>query len=187
MNNLLKTKVLTITIVILILLNIGTMIMVFMVSNRPDEFERRPGSGFMAPRGEGGGMRMRVGIETMLTERLHFTEEQISEFEKTREFHMKETKRISESIRSNKINLNKLVASQKVDSVEFHKSIETIAVLQGEMEKLNFNHFREIRKICNDEQREEFDRFLVNELSMHMRAPQPQGPPFGRGPGERPE
>ena len=161
------------------------MIMVFMISNRPDEFERRPGPGFMAPRGEGGGMRMKVGIESMLTDRLHFTDKQLSEFEKIREFHMTETRRISESIRSNKINLNKLVAVQKVDSVEFYKAIETIAALQGEIEKLNFNHFREIRKICNEEQKEEFDQFLVNELSMQMRAPQAQRPPFRNDSEER--
>lgn len=169
METLLKTRILLITIIALIVLNVGSIVTIWwMMDNRKNAPDFRSGGMGM---GIGRGQGMGRGIEMVLKNRLNFSDDQMMAFEELKAVHAQKSNNLAEMIRDQKLKLNQLVSDEKVDSVKLYSAVESIASLQGEMEKLNFSHFRDIMKICNEEQKPIFGKFISEELFNRMRRP----------------
>lgn len=103
------------------------------------------------------------GPKNIIIEKLHFDKEQIKKYEKYIQHHRK-------SINYNEATMNKLRGnlfeqlknqqdSSKVDSLAF-----VIAKQQYAAEKINYNHFLEIKRLCKPSQQKDFNE-LTNEIA----------------------
>lgn len=142
-----KTKLLTITVVGLLLLNLGTLGFLFL--NGKDN--RREHEGRREPK-------------QIIIKKLHFDANQQKEYDKLIEWHHGEITTFDDNIREAKNNLY-LQLNQNETNVKIKDSL--IAVInsnQKQIEITHFNHFEDIKKLCHKDQMEYFNE-LTEELS----------------------
>lgn len=154
-----KTKILTLLVVILFLLNLT--VLGFLFFNRPNEM-----------RGN------RPMPKNIIIKKLHFDKKQQAEYEKIIEKHSMKVEAIDNHIKQLKndlyAELSKPINEQNGDII-----IELISNDQKEIEKLHYNHFLEIKKICHPNQLKDFDD-LTKELSrIFSPKPKPRERPNG--------
>lgn len=155
-----KSKLLTITIIGLLLLNFATIGFLFL--NSPNK-EHHPPMDRMRPR-------------DMIVQKLHFDESQKKEFEKLIEWHKDEIQKYDEEIRKSKIELYDLLLNNVIDIKEKDSLIAEIIRNQKEIEAVHFKHFEDIKKLCKENQKDDF-----NNLSKDLaRIFGPNKPPRGR-------
>jgi periplasmic protein CpxP/Spy len=68
------------------------------------------------------------------------------------------------------------------DSALVASTIDSMGHIRVQIEYLTFNHFRQVRALCNNEQQQKFDK-IIGEMMRRM-GPHPPGP--HRGPGNGP-
>ena len=139
-----KTKFLTLTILLLFIINIVTLVF-FMTKGPKDK---------MLPR------KLPMAI---IIEKLHFDTHQIAAYEKLISLHRKKIDEKDKTIKNLKNELYKQLANPenktKIDSL-----VNQIALQQSTIEKIHFNHFLDIKKICKQDQLKDFND-LTQELS----------------------
>jgi hypothetical protein len=146
-----RTKLLTITVVGLLLLNFATLGFLFLSGpkgHRPphDRPEGKPDP------------------KEIIIERLHFDENQQKEYDKIIQWHKGEIKRLDGNLRLAK---NELYAQLKLPQVDVKIKDSLIAVIntnQKQIEATHFKHFEDIKKLCHKEQIQDFND-LTEELS----------------------
>ena len=100
--------------------------------------------------------------------------------------HRKQTKQIREQIRDSKDSLFDLLSNPNINDSSKHYMAAKISSLNQQLELLTFEHFKLVRKICNPDQQQKFDKIIKDVLRM-MAAPAPhENRPPGPPPGERP-
>lgn len=116
----------------------------------------------------------RNGPADFIMKRLEFDDQQIvqfhklnEEFENKREANSKEIKYLKDQL-FDKIS-DEVVTDKKIDSIT-----DLIGKKEQVKDLLVFNHFKEIRAICNDTQKKKFDLILKEALHKGER---PNGPP----------
>ena len=119
-----------------------------------------------------------------LVTELKMTKEQVTQYQRLRDDHRSKADHILEQGREIKqrlfSNLGKTgVGASIVNSITAEAGRNTAA-----LDSLTFYHFREVRMILNDKQKERFDEVIDDALRM-MAGPGPGGPP-GRPPGPPP-
>jgi periplasmic protein CpxP/Spy len=135
-----KVRFLTISVVALLLLNLGFTAF-FLFNNQGP---RREG-----PRG-------------IIIERLHFDAQQIEAFDRLAQHHRKEIRQKQEAISIVKQQVYSLLKND-----EFSKKDSLIAIvgqLQEEAEIINFEHFKAIKSLCRGSQVADFE-ILADELA----------------------
>jgi len=93
---------------------------------------------------------------------LHFDNKQIAEYEKLIILHRTEIKAKDALIRQAKNELYGCIASNNVslkDSLQYK-----LGQLQIEIEEINYNHFLDIKKLCNQNQLADYND-LLNDLT----------------------
>lgn len=153
-----KTKLLTITVIGLLLLNFFTLGFLFLNGN-----EHRP------PR-EG-----RPEPKEIIIEKLHLDANQQKEYDKLIEWHKGEIRKLDGNIREAKnelySQLNKTVVNVKAkDSL-----IALINLNQKQVEETHFKHFEDIKKLCHPDQMENFND-LTEELGSLFSPNKPRKP-----------
>jgi periplasmic protein CpxP/Spy len=100
----------------------------------------------------------------IIEESLSFDKKQLNDFEPLKNRHFKEVLPIREDIKKDKYRLFDWLKSEKVDSValENHLAMLTSKVIANE--RSTFKHLREIRDLCNPEQRKIFDEVLIEKF-----------------------
>lgn len=155
-----STKFFKIIIFLLVLINLGTVL--FLWINRPQ------------PKDNVGGF---------FAKELHFTAQQTKQFEVLRDEHRTQRESLKESNKLNHDAYFELLKNPNIDYVSVKKAAHEIAKIKEQEELLIFNHFKKVRAICNEDQKQKFDR-IVNEAAQMM-APRPprdgNGPPPRRG------
>jgi len=157
-----RTKLLTIAVIGLLLLNAGTLGMLLL---------RGPGHhphGDMPPpppRGE--------GPKHIIMERLHFDDAQRKQYEALIDDHRKRSDELHEASRNLHKELYSLLAADTADKARASALILLIADNQKITDHLNFEHFQQIKAICRPEQLSDFKE-LSKELSELFG---PKGPP----------
>lgn len=145
------TKFLKLAILILFCINIITLV-------------------FFMTKGPRDRMNHRKRPSEIIIEKLHFNEKQVTEYQELITIHQKEIIKLDDDIKEIKINLyhqlSNLESTTKVDSL-FHE----IANKQGEIEKLHFNHFLAIKKMCNKDQLNDYKN-LTQELAKIFAKPE---------------
>lgn len=169
-----RTKLLTIAVVGLLILNLLTIGFLVLITNRP----RQPGP----PDQNGPGRPARVIIE-----RLRLDEQQKQVFEKLRDAHRLQIEHLSAQSVQLYRSYYGLLAFEKPDMARANALGQQIAQNQLAVAKLNFDHFGDIKGLCHPDQQTDFTR-LVDDLSRlfgPQQRPQRQGE--GRPPNDNPE
>jgi Spy/CpxP family protein refolding chaperone len=154
------TKFLKTIIFLLVLINLGTVL--FLWINRPQ------------PKDNFGGF---------FAKELNFTAQQKEQFEVLRDEHRTQRESLKEFNKLNHDAYFDLLKNPNIDYATVKKAAQEIAAIKEQEELLVFYHFKKVRAICNEDQKQKFDK-IVNEASQMM-APRPprdgNGPPSRRG------
>jgi len=146
-----RTKLLTITVIGLLLLNFATLGFLFMSGPKGHKPPHDSPEGRPEPR-------------AIIIERLHFDVNQQKEYDKIIQWHKGEIKRLDGNLRAAK---NELYAQLKQPQVDIKIKDSLIAVInsnQKQIEATHFKHFEDIKKLCRKEQIEDYND-LTEELS----------------------
>ncbi|MFT6749198.1 MAG: protein CpxP [Flavobacterium sp.] len=138
-----KTKLLSIAVIALLLLNFGILSFLFFSKGNHPRDKKMP--------------------REIIIEKLHFSKNQIFAYEKTIEIHQNTIRDLDNSIRETKNELYQLLNSDKIDSVQKNSLFIQLANYQREIETTHFNHFLDIKKICTKEQLADYND-LTKEL-----------------------
>jgi protein CpxP len=148
-----KTKLLTITVFGLLLLNFATLGYLFLSGPKGHKptHERQ---------------ESRPEPKEIIIERLHLDANQQQEYDKLIEWHKREIENLDREIKHEKFLLYGLLTKDSTD-IDFkqnkQKFIETISSYQIQIEEIHFKHFQDIRKLCTNEQVTKFDK-LIKDL-----------------------
>jgi len=97
-----------------------------------------------------------------LAEMIGFRKEQAEKFEQLKREHHREAGRILHELKQKKQELMQMVSKQPANPEEVIKSAEEIGTKQKELELLTFNHFKDIRELCDGEQKKKFDEVIFD-------------------------
>ncbi len=152
-----KTKLLTITVVGLLLLNLGTLGFLFL--NGKDN--RREHEGRREPK-------------QIIIKKLHFDANQQKKYAKLIEWHHEEITRLDDNIRQAKNELYAQLNQVETNSKTNDSLIALINSYQKQVEKTHFKHFEDIKKLCHPKQLEDFNE--LTEALSRIFAPKPHRP-----------
>jgi hypothetical protein len=99
----------------------------------------------------------------ILIERLHFTEHQIQQYDRLIETHKTATRQSNEDIMQLKNQLYRSL-SQETNAVFRDSMIAEISKVQMKIEQVHYNHFEQIKQLCQGEQLNLFDQ-VTNEIA----------------------
>ncbi|NID12254.1 periplasmic heavy metal sensor [Fibrivirga algicola] len=168
-----RTKLLTIAVIGLLLLNFLTIGFLLI---RPDRPNRPMQSG--PPRGE--------GPAQVIIERLAFDSLQKQQYLQLVATHQQQTRRLNEQSITLFQDYYKLVEADEPDSARASELSDQIGQNQVGQARLNFTHFQKIKALCRPDQQASFKR-LVSELSQLFGRQQRPGQGRHTGPpGEGP-
>jgi hypothetical protein len=143
-----KTKLLTITVIGLLLLNLGTLSFLFL-----------NGKNHKLPH-EGG----RPQPKEIIIEKLHLDAAQQKEYVKLIQWHRSEIRELDDNIRQAKNELYMQLSQAEVNVKAKDSLIILINSNQKQIEETHFKHFEDIKKLCHKDQLEDFNE-LTEELS----------------------
>ena len=150
-------KLLTYSVIVLFLLNLGTLAFLFI--GKP----HHPG-----PPPEGGPAQF-------LIHELSLTSDQQKQFEKLKEEHHSRVMQLQDSLHTlHEAYFHELSASTTLVADSLQK---IMSQKQSSIELLTFDHFRKVRAICNAEQQKKFDKIIMEALQMMLPHP-PEPPPL---------
>lgn len=142
---------------ILIILNIILMINVW---KRPDH---------MPPP-----HHMEGGPANLIIEELKLSTDQIKEFDKLKHAHQSAMRELNDKGREIRTQYFDLLKQDQPDQKTKDDLVSEIAANQKAIETVTFDHFKEVRKLCNPDQKKRFDE-IIGDILKHM-----AGPPRGR-------
>lgn len=146
-----KIKVLTFSVIALVILNLG--IMVFFMVIKPREFKN--------------------GSRLLIIEKLHFDDPQKKQFRVLIEQHVKKIKRYESTILSTKEVLYLQLSQSKIDLKAKDSLINVLGNMQKKVETARFEHFKAIKSICNTPQQKEAFKNLTLDLAQKIGEPNP--------------
>ena len=149
-----KIKVLTFSVIALVILNLG-MILFFMVI-KPREFKNQ-----------------KNGSRLFIVEKLHFDEPQKKQFRVLIEQHITKIKLYESTILSTKEVLYLQLSQSKIDLKAKDSLINVLGNMQKKVETARFEHFKAIKSICNTPQQKEAFKNLTLDLAQKIGEPNP--------------
>ncbi len=108
------------------------------------------------------------GPKNIIIDKFHFDKEQIKNYEVYIQQHRKATNNNEETMNKLRSNLFKQLKYEQ-DTAKVDSLILIIAKQQYIAEKINYNHFLEIKRLCKPSQQKDFDE-LTNEIA-HLFSP----------------
>lgn len=154
-----KTKLLTFGIIVLFLLNLGTLGFLLLSS---------PKAHYPLGHGRDGRSKPRE----IIIEKLHFDPAQIKEYDKLIQWHRSHISEMEDKIRETKNEFYLQLNENPVNEKTKDSLINALALYQKEIESVHFKHFQDIKKVCKNEQMEDFSS-LTKELSRMFSKPPP--------------
>jgi hypothetical protein len=146
-----KTKLLTITVIGLLVLNLATLGFLFISGPKGHKPTHDLPEGRQIPR-------------EIIINRLHFDVNQQKDYDKIIQWHRGEIKKLDSEIREAKIELYSQLKESQLDLKVKDSLIAVINTNQKQIETTHFKHFEEVKKLCNKDQLEDFNE-LTEELS----------------------
>ena len=107
--------------------------------------------------------RRHHGPRDLIIDKLHFDKNQATKYDKLIEWHRSEMDKHQNDMMYLKHSLYHQLAFDSTSSTK-DSLINQISLKQIEIEKTNYKHFEDIKKICNNTQLKAFDN-LTNELA----------------------
>ena len=138
-----KIRLLTIAVIVLVAANLYILFMF------------RPGHG----PGPGQGPKER-GPKNMIIKKLHFNDQQIKDYEALIELHQAAIAEADKEVRQTK---NELYRSLAFDSPQEENAalIISLSEIQEKIELIHYNHFLDLKALCKDEQKADFDKLTL--------------------------
>ncbi|MBI4811362.1 MAG: periplasmic heavy metal sensor [Ignavibacteriales bacterium] len=168
MDYLMKTRILIGVIIVLIIINITVIAFVFFSPHIEKEPQMLEGRGPSAA--------------LFLEKELGFSEEQKNEFAKLRRDHLRKTQIIRQELKKMKDSFFELIKEDTMNRTKLREYLAAIGQKESDINLVTFEHFKNVRAICNSEQRQKFDAIIQEVLRM---LPHPAPPPQDVG-GPRP-
>lgn len=153
MNDSIKNKLLTWLVVFLLLANAGTILFLWM--NKPEKSQ----------------VPMRSPRDFLVHE-LELDSNQMGAFQALIEKHQSAARGLKRDIRSAKEDLFQLLKQPRIDEAQKQKTIDAVIIKIQQLELLNLEHFQQVRALCNDKQKKNFDA-LLDQLAGLMTEPRP--------------
>jgi periplasmic protein CpxP/Spy len=168
-----KNKVLYIVLAVLVLLNIISLGSMWFMKCRDRVPSFVPG---MHPQfgmqQQHQGMQPFMDGKMFLAEELKFTPEQNEKFAKLRDEHFTSSRKLIEEMHKSMDDMMELLKTKDGDAKAEEYAAKTSAI-QKELQLSAYKHFKSVRDICDDKQKEKFDSILKDVTKMMA----PQGPP----------
>jgi hypothetical protein len=114
----------------------------------------------------------------MLEQELRFSKEQAEKFDKLRIEHSTSARKIVDDIAMLKENLFETIKENGGDDSKATKIADEIGNKQKELDLITYNHFKDIRNLCDERQRERFD-LILKDISKMIGPQNPPGQPPG--------
>lgn len=172
-----KTKLLYITLAVLVLLNIVSIGSIWMMKGRvhppfmPGTPGMQPPPGMQHPGMQHQGMQPFRDGKLFLAEELKFTPEQAEKFTKLRDEHFTASRKLIDEMHRSMDDMMEQVKTGDGDAKAEEYAAKTSAI-QKELQVMAYKHFKSIREICDDKQKEKFDSILKDVTKIMA----PQGP-----------
>lgn len=163
---------------LLLLLGLNSALLVVLISRKPPVPPPPPSPpmGMMPPPPMGGGPKQ------FLIHELGLDSVQQSKYQALIDVHHSKIEALMNDIKSNRDSIVGILGATSVDSTKVKTFSDHIAADQGQIESLNYYHFRDVRAICTDAQKPKFDSVIQDALHMMgITNPPPPGPPHGPG------
>jgi len=113
-----------------------------------------------------------------IDQELNLSYSQKNIFQNERKAHFSKTRCLSDSMRHEKQEINKLLFASTVDSAMIKQHIARIAQLQTTLEWLTYQHFVKLKNACSPEQRIKFEaamQEMFNRRDREMGGQSPKG------------
>lgn len=168
-----KNKLLFVIIILLILINVSTLS--FMWYWKIKEPHLPPPPPVMEPLVKGPPPEARAHLKELL----NLTDAQMETIDKIRESHIAQMQKTREELKVLKDKIFSNLSNPNADTNSVRDIANQIGILEARTDLITFDNFREVRKVCSDEQKKKFDEVYMDLLRMG-------GPPSGMRPGEPP-
>lgn len=165
-----KNKLTVFTIALLLVINLCTLMIIWYGGREifwPPRTERPPEN--------------EDRVVFFLKNELGLNHSQVLEYRRLRLQHLRQSREINDDIRRLKRELLDQLFSEHVDSQKVTLLIQSIGEKQKIVERITFDHFLEMKKLCGEGQQVKLRRLLDDSFS----PPRPQRPPEFRD--DRPE
>lgn len=106
-----------------------------------------------------------------LHHQLNFSKQQYEIFEQLRKEHINEIQNLDLQMQQLRLKIGKELAKQKPDSINLNKLAKEFGSLQTEIKQKTFNHFTDIKHICNKEQKQKFNSHIINVVESQKPGP----------------
>lgn len=143
-----KTKLLIFSVIILLLLNLGTLGFLF----------------FSEPKVHLPSSDRRPKPKEIIIKKLHFDANQQKKYDKLIHLHRTAINELDDNIRVAKNRLYLQLLKTNIEVITKDSLVDALANYQKQIENTHFKHFQEIKKLCNQEQLEDYYD-LTEELS----------------------
>lgn len=170
-----QKRYLIIVIVVLVILNLGTLLILWM--GKPSR-----------PKGKGGPSspkQEQARLEQLLNKELGFDENQVQQYLKLRHDHQVQSRMLTERIRELKKQMFDEVFKEKPQQLS-DSLLNLVQAKQAEIEQVTFQHFLDLKKLCKPEQQDKL-KLLMHEVFRKNSPPgmnnenRPPPPPGGEG------
>ncbi|MBP9095509.1 MAG: Spy/CpxP family protein refolding chaperone [Ignavibacteria bacterium] len=171
-----KNKLLFTIILVLILINVGTLSFMW--------YGRFKGPHPPPPPPPPPGDERQHGpppeAKMYLKEQLKLTDSQMEAIDKIRDSHISQIHKLREETHELKDKLFSNLSNPDIDSNKLKEITTQIGNNEARVDLIAFDNFREVRKLCTDEQKKKFDEIILDVMRMNA----PEGRPGGdrRGP-----
>jgi protein CpxP len=152
-----KTKLLTIAVIGLLLINLGTLGSLLLTNKQ----HRPPNGGRPEPK-------------EIIIEKLNLDKNQQNDYAKLIQWHRGEITRLDDNVRQAKNELYSQLNETETNAKTKDSLIAVINSNQKQIEQTHFKHFEDIKKLCRKDQMKNFNA-LTEELS-RIFAPKPRRP-----------
>lgn len=106
-----------------------------------------------------------------IAKELRFDEGQMKDFNKLNDMHHDEMRKISREIKELKDQLFDHISKTTTDKAKVNDLARRIGEKERQKDIKTFYHFKEVQKICTDEQRTRFNRIVQEGLRRHGKKP----------------
>lgn len=148
-----QNRLLLITVIILLIANVGTITAIW-INKTSTQKEKR------IIRKKDNCDKQQFKKKNMFFEELNLSEEQTIKAKTIREEHFRKTRLLKDSIRNQKQQINNEIFKPTPDTIFIMNLSDSIGKLNAEFEKLNYKHFMDLNEIFDPEQRETFKQLM---------------------------
>ncbi len=158
-----KVKLLSWMVGILLLLNVA--ILLFLIMGKSPMPEHRP-HGMNGPH--------HGGPKRLIIEKLHFDQAQKQAYEKLIHAHRSQIDSLDHEVRFCKNELYSLLKQEPIDTAAQKKLVSKLGELQLQIEQTHFDHFTDIKKLCHQDQIDDFDDLTTELAALFSHPPKPK-------------